>query len=91
MLEHGTWQPVRSNIFAMNRPQNILLRLIGVIVVASLALLVYYNLSPNYVDEQGVLVEEFWALGLASFGLVGSVFAFLSLLVWMSVSKKRAR
>ena len=75
----------------MNRPQNLFLRLIGVTVVASLALLVYYNLSPNYVDEQGVLVEEFWALGLASFGMVGSVFAFLVLLVWMSVSKKRAR
>ena len=75
----------------MSKHQRLFLRTIGLVVTVSILLLVYYNLSPNYVDEQGVLVEKFWALGLASFGLVGSVFAFLSLLVWMSVSKKRAR
>ena len=60
-------------------------------IVASVGLLIYYNLSPNYVDENGWLIEEFWALGLASFGIVGSLLSFLALLLWLSVSKFTSR
>lgn len=75
----------------MSRGQRFLLRAIGVVIVASVGLLIYYNLSPNYVDENGWLVEEFWALGLASFGIVGSLLSFLALLLWLSVSKFTSR
>lgn len=75
----------------MTRGQRFLLRAIGVVIVASVGLLIYYNLSPNYVDENGWLVEEFWALGLASFGIVGSLLSFLALLLWLSVSKFTSR
>ena len=75
----------------MSRGQRFLLRAIGVVIVASVGLLVYYNLSPNYVDENGWLIEEFWALGLASFGIVGSLLSFLALLLWLSVSKFTSR
>ncbi|HBB38895.1 MAG TPA: hypothetical protein DCZ33_01465 [Candidatus Aquiluna sp.] len=75
----------------MSRGQRFLLRAIGVVIVASVGLLIYYNLSPNYVDENGWLIEEFWALGLASFGIVGSLLSFLALLLWLSVSKFTSR
>ena len=75
----------------MTRGQRFLLRAIGVVIVASVGLLIYYNLSPNYVDENGWLIEEFWALGLASFGIVGSLLSFLALLLWLSVSKFTSR
>ncbi|MBT5088732.1 MAG: DUF3955 domain-containing protein [Micrococcales bacterium] len=75
----------------MSRGQRFLLRAIGVVIVASVGLLIYYNLSPNYVDENGWLIEEFWALGLASFGLVGAILSFLALLLWLSVSKFTSR
>ena len=75
----------------MTRGQRFLLRAIGVVIVASVGLLIYCNLSPNYVDENGWLIEEFWALGLASFGIVGSLLSFLALLLWLSVSKFTSR
>ena len=75
----------------MSRGQRFLLRAIGVVIVASVGLLIYYNLSPNYVDENGWLIEEFWALALASFGIMGAVLSFLALLLWLSVSKFTSR
>ena len=75
----------------MTRGQRFLLRAIGVVIVASVGLLIYCNLSPNYVDENGWLIEEFWSLGLASFGLVGAILSFLALLLWLSVSKFTSR
>ena len=74
----------------MNKGQRILFRALGVITSSSVLLVLYYNLSPNYVDEQGFLVEEFWAIGLASFGLVGSVLGFIVLLVWVWLGSRKA-
>jgi hypothetical protein len=75
----------------MSRGQRFLLRAIGVVIVASVGLLIYYNLSPNYVDENGLLVEEFWALGLASFGLMGAILSFFALLLWLTIAKRTSR
>ncbi len=75
----------------MTRGQRFLLRAIGVVIVASVGLLIYYNLSPNYVDENGWLIEEFWALALANFGILGAILSFLALLLWLSISKFTAR
>ncbi len=75
----------------MSIGQRFLLRAIGVVIVASVGLLIYYNLSPNYVDENGLLVEEFWALGLASFGLMGAILSFFALLLWLTIAKRTSR
>jgi hypothetical protein len=75
----------------MSRGQRFLLRAIGVVIVASVGLLIYYNLSPNYVDENGLLVEEFWALGLASFGLMAAILSFFALLLWLTIAKRTSR
>jgi hypothetical protein len=74
----------------MSRGQRILFRAIGVITSIAVLLIIYYNLSPNYVDEQGFLVEEFWAIALASFGLVGSLLALLCLVFWIWLSNRKA-
>ena len=75
----------------MTRGQRFLLRAIGVVIVASVGLLIYYNLSPNYVDENGWLIEEFWALGLASFGLMGAILSFFALLLWLTIAKRSSK
>jgi len=63
----------------MNTGQKILFRALGVTTLMSVLLILYYNLSPNYVDDEGFLVEEFWALGLATFGLSASLLGLLIL------------
>ena len=75
----------------MNKAQRYFLRGLWLTGLVSVALIIYYNLSPNYVDEQGVLVEQFWAAGLASFGLTGSVVGFIALLVWLTISNQRTK
>ena len=50
------------------------LSIAGVLALASMALLFYYGASGSYVAEDGLLVEEFWALALGSFGLIGAIF-----------------
>lgn len=72
----------------MNKAQRYFLNGLWLVGLVSVALIIYYNLSPSYVDDQGVLVEQFWAIGLASFGLTGSVVGFIALLVWIAISKK---
>jgi hypothetical protein len=57
----------------------------------SVLLILYYNLSPNYVDDKGLLVEEFWALGLATLGLSCSLLGLLILVVWLWVSNRKAK
>ena len=55
-----------------------LLGLSGFLVLSAIAFLAFYGASGQYVDENGWLVEEFWALGLgvfssllaAAFGLI---------------------
>jgi hypothetical protein len=38
-------------------------------VLCSSILLAYYGSAEQYVDENGWLVEQFWALGLGTFSL----------------------
>ena len=57
----------------------------------SVLLILYYNLSPNYVDDEGFIVEEFWALGLAGLGLSSSLLGLLILIVWLWVSSRKAK
>jgi hypothetical protein len=75
----------------MNTGQKILFRALGVTTLMSVLLILYYNLSPNYVDEQGFLVEEFWTLGLATFGLGASLLGLLILFFWLWVSSRKAK
>jgi hypothetical protein len=74
----------------MSRGQRILFRAIGVITSIAVLLILYYNLSPNYVDEQGFLIEEFWAIALAGFGLIGSLLGLLCLFFWIWLSNRKA-
>ena len=55
-------QDTVARIRIMNKAQVFLLRVLMAALLASVALLVIYNLSPNYVSESGLLVEAFWAL-----------------------------
>jgi len=75
----------------MNTGQKILFRALGVTTLMSVLLILFYNLSPNYVDEKGFLVEEFWALGLATFGLSASLLGLLILFFWLWVSSRKAK
>ena len=75
----------------MNTGQKILFRTLGVTTSMSVLLILYYNLSPNYVDDEGLLVEEFWALGLASIGLSSSLLGLLVLVVWLWVSSRKVK
>ena len=75
----------------MNIGQKILFRTLGVTTSMSVLLILYYNLSQNYVDDEGFLVEEFWALGLASIGLSFSLLGLLILVVWLWVSSRKAK
>jgi len=61
---------------------------------ASFALLLtFYNLSGQYVDQNGWLVEEFWALALGTLALVLSslsgTIALVLLLVYLTKAKRR--
>ena len=75
----------------MNTGQKILFRALGVTTSMSVLLVLYYNLSPNYVDDKGLLVEEFWALELATLGLICSVLGLLFLVSWLWVSSRKAQ
>ena len=75
----------------MNTGQKILFRTLGMTTSMSVLLILYYNLSPNYVDDKGLLVEEFWALGLATLGLSCSLLGLLILVVWLWVSNRKAK
>ena len=75
----------------MSIGQKVLLRALGVTTSISVLLILYYNLSPNYVDDNGFLVEEFWALGLATLGLVCSLLGLLFLVIWLWVSSRKAK
>jgi hypothetical protein len=37
-----------------------------VLLAPSVGLLTYFALSPSYVNEEGILLEEFWALDLGT-------------------------
>jgi len=44
----------------------------GALFLVAISLLGFYGASGSYVAEDGLLVEEFWALALGSFALLGS-------------------
>lgn len=46
----------------------------AVMVLVAAALLGFYGAAGSYVAEDGLLVEEFWALALGSFSLIGATF-----------------
>ena len=74
----------------MNIGQRVLLRTLGVTTSMSVLLILYYNLSPNYVNDEGFLVEEFWALGLDTIGVSGSFLGLFFLVSWLWVSSRKA-
>ena len=45
----------------------------GVFFVVGVSLIAFYNASGSYVDEDDLLVEEFWALGLGSFTILAAI------------------
>jgi len=51
--------------------------------------LVFYGASGQYVDENGWLVEEFWALGLGTFSLVFAVVFGLALVLKIAFERRR--
>ncbi len=63
------------------------------VFIVGLSFLAFYNASGSYVDEDGLLVEEFWALALGSFTftsaiIVGLISSFPS--IARSVSSKKS-
>lgn len=50
------------------------LSIAGASLLLAMALLAFYGASGSYVAEDGLLVEEFWALALGSFALLGGIF-----------------
>ena len=61
------------------------------VLSAALLLLTYYNSVGSYVDENGWLIEEFWALGLGSFALILGLFGIFVSVVLVVVQKIRRR
>jgi len=67
---------------------------LSIMFLAAFALLLtFYNLSGQYVDQNGWLVEEFWALALGTLALVLSslsgTIALVLLLVYLTKAKRR--
>lgn len=68
-----------------------LLILSGLFLLSAIVLLAFYEVSGQYVDENGRLVEEFWALGLGTFSLLyAAVFGLVSVLK-IAVERRRMR
>ncbi|MGB1100900.1 MAG: DUF3955 domain-containing protein [Pontimonas sp.] len=59
------------------------------LLFAALLLVTYYNSVGSYVDENGWLIEEFWALGLGSFALILGLFGIFLSVVLLVVQKIR--
>ena len=53
------------------------------LMVLGISLMVYYRLAGSYIDEDGYLIEEFWAMGLGIFMVIVSLAGFL---IWGIVS-----
>ena len=67
---------------------------LSIMFAAAFALLLtFYNLSGQYVDENGWLVEEFWALALGTLALalssLSGTVALVLLLVYSAKAKRR--
>ena len=68
-----------------------LLVLSGFFSVSAVALLAFYGASGQYVDENGWLVEEFWALGLGTLSVLFAVVFGLALVLRIAVERRRKR
>ena len=44
-----------------------------VLLILGVSLIAFYGTSESFVDEAGLLVEEFWALALGSFALIAAI------------------
>ena len=67
---------------------------LSIMFLAAFALLLtVYNLSGQYVDNNGWLVEEFWALALGTLALalssLSGTIALVLLLVYLTKAKRR--
>jgi hypothetical protein len=45
----------------------------GVLFIVGFSLIAFYYASGSHVDEDGLLVEEFWALALGSFTILAAI------------------
>ena len=68
-----------------------LLALSGFFLLSAIALLSFYGASGQYIDENGWLVEEFWALGLGTFSLLFAAVFGLVFLIKIAVERRRNR
>ena len=75
----------------MTRSVKALLIVSCCLLFAALLLVTYYNSVGSYVDENGWLIEEFWALGLGSFALILGLFGIFLSFVVSVVQKIRKR
>ena len=75
----------------MTRSVKALLIVSCCLLFAALLLVTYYNSVGSYVDENGWLIEEFWALGLGSFALILGLFGIFLSVVVSIVQKIRKR
>ena len=75
----------------MTRSVKALLIVSCCLLFAALLLVTYYNSLGSYVDENGWLIEEFWALGLGSFALILGLFGIFLSFVVSVVQKIRKR
>jgi protein-S-isoprenylcysteine O-methyltransferase Ste14 len=76
----------------MSQKPRVALLISGGLIVVGVGLLFFYQLTGSYVDEQGWLVEPFWALALGTMSVfVGSLLMVLTLLavVFGSVVRRR--
>ena len=44
-----------------------------VLLILGVSLIAFYGTSESFVDEEGLLVEEFWALALGTFALIAAI------------------
>ena len=75
----------------MSRVVKVLFIVSGCLLFSALLLVTYYNSVGSYVDENGWLIEEFWALGLGSFALILGLFGIFVSVVLVVVQKIRRR
>jgi hypothetical protein len=45
----------------------------GLLFIFGVSLIAFYSASGSYVDEDGLLVEDFWALALGSFTILAAI------------------
>ena len=80
-----------SMLSAMSLIAKSLLALSGFFFLSAIVLLSFYGISGQYVDENGWLVEEFWALGLGTFSLLFAAVCGLVFVLMIAVERTRNR